>query len=112
MTWLSQILSNRVRGWAMRVLQSLVNIVVGFAPLSHPTGFLRMGRAERSPSTSVETDLCVGRRRAAFTAGIFAAALGDACRFAPAAAQVIELGAAHIAAAHDLDRGDARRVEW
>ena len=38
-------------------------------------------------------------------------ALGDARRLAAQAAQVIELGAAHLAAAHQLDRVDHRRVE-
>src|SRR5712692_7165558 len=38
--------------------------------------------------------------------------LGDARRLAAAAAQVIELGAAHLAAAHHLDRIDHRRIEW
>src|SRR5271155_4356520 len=47
----------------------------------------------------------------AFAARVFASAFGDARRFAPAAAQVIKLGAPHVAAAHYLDRGDARRVE-
>ena len=37
--------------------------------------------------------------------------LGDAGRLAAAAAQIIELGAAHLAAAHDLDRVDHRRIE-
>src|ERR1700704_3037063 len=37
--------------------------------------------------------------------------LGDARRLAAAAAQVIELGAAHRAAAHHLDAGEARAVE-
>ena len=32
-------------------------------------------------------------------------------RLAAASAQIIELGAAHLAAAHDLDRVDHRRVE-
>src|SRR5580704_1816929 len=37
--------------------------------------------------------------------------LADAGRFAPAAAQIIELGATDLAAAHDLDRVDHRRIE-
>src|SRR5438552_6577108 len=37
--------------------------------------------------------------------------LGDARAFAAQAAQVIELGAAYLAAAHDLDRIDHRRIE-
>src|SRR3981081_2836636 len=37
--------------------------------------------------------------------------LGDARGLAAAAAQIIELGAAHLAAAHDLDRIDHRRIE-
>src|SRR5579862_1110020 len=52
-----------------------------------------------------------GFGRDAFAAVVLAAALGDAGRFAAAAAQVIELGAAHVAAAHHLDRGDARRMQ-
>src|SRR6476469_4376924 len=38
-------------------------------------------------------------------------ALGDASRLAAAVAQVIELGAAHLAGAHDLDGFDQRRVD-
>src|ERR1700736_5533821 len=37
--------------------------------------------------------------------------LDDAGRLAAQAAQVIELGAAHLAAAHHLDRIDHRRIE-
>src|SRR6266851_8126962 len=37
--------------------------------------------------------------------------LADARRLAAASTQVIELGAAHLAAAHDLDRVDHRRIE-
>src|SRR5437762_6909088 len=37
--------------------------------------------------------------------------LGDARRLAAPAAQIIELRAADLAAAHDLDRVDERRVE-
>src|SRR6516162_9471589 len=37
--------------------------------------------------------------------------LGDARRLAAAAAQVIELGAAHLAAAHDSDGIDHRRIQ-
>src|SRR4029450_11973412 len=39
------------------------------------------------------------------------AALGDTGRLAAAAAEIIELGAAHGAAAHHLDRIDDRRIE-
>src|SRR5262249_2387571 len=55
-----------------------------------------------------------GRARFAAAIGIaltFSGPLGDARRLAAAAAQVIELGAAHLAAAHDLDRVDHRRIE-
>src|SRR5215469_2997588 len=38
-------------------------------------------------------------------------ALADAGRFAAPAAQIVELGPADLAAAHDLDRVDHRRVE-
>src|SRR5262252_9332390 len=37
--------------------------------------------------------------------------LADARRLAAATAQVIKLGAAHLAAAHELDRVDHRRIE-
>src|SRR5436190_7482671 len=37
--------------------------------------------------------------------------LGDARLLAAQATQVIELGAAHLAAAHELDRIDHRRIE-
>src|SRR5579863_10474261 len=35
----------------------------------------------------------------------------DACRLAASAAEVIKLGAAHLTAAHHLDRVDHRRIE-
>src|SRR5437764_12200970 len=44
-------------------------------------------------------------------AGAAVLLLGDARLLAAQAAQVIELGAAHLAAAHDLDRVDHRRIE-
>ena len=44
-------------------------------------------------------------------AGAHARVLGDAGRLAATIAQVIELGAAHLAAAHDLDRLDQRRID-
>src|SRR5437870_11596599 len=37
--------------------------------------------------------------------------LADARGFAAPAAQIVELGAAHLAAAHNLDRVDHRRIE-
>src|SRR6266581_7275560 len=37
--------------------------------------------------------------------------LADACGFAAPAAQIVELGAAHLAASHNLDRVDHRRIE-
>src|SRR5258708_2078993 len=88
MTWPSQILSNSVRGWAMRVLQ--------WSKVS-----------ERSAVALRRCGPCGG----AFAADVFASALGDACRFTATAAQVIELGASDRTAAHHLDRGDARRME-
>src|SRR5258707_6754791 len=82
MTWLSQILSNKVRGCAISgVLQRL--------------GFGFGGSRDRDP----------------FAAIVLAAAFGDPRRLAPAAAQIIELGPPHRAAAHDLDRADPRRIE-
>src|SRR5437588_778211 len=42
---------------------------------------------------------------------VFAAALGDARRLAPAAAQVVQLGTPHRPAPHHLDRADPRRIE-
>src|SRR5258708_967994 len=84
MTWLSQILSNKVRGCAISgVLQRL-----GF-------GFGAGGSRDRDP----------------FAAIVLAAAFGDPRRLAPAAAQIIELGPPHRATAHDLDRADPRRGE-
>src|ERR1700730_5922207 len=82
MTWLSQILSNKVRGCAI-------------GGCSRNSGFGFGGPGDRDP----------------FAAIVLAAALGDARRLAPAAAQGIELGPPSRAAAHDLDRADARRVE-
>src|SRR5437764_5496958 len=45
-------------------------------------------------------------------AGAAVLLLGNARLLAAQAAQVIELGAAHLAAAHDLDRVDHRRIQW
>src|SRR6185369_6192083 len=39
------------------------------------------------------------------------AALGDTCGLTGATAQVVELGATHVAAAHDLDLVDDRRIK-
>src|ERR1700730_7780058 len=82
MTWLTQILSNKVRGCAI-------------GGCSRNSGFGFGGPGDRDP----------------FAAIVLAAALGDARRLAAAAAQVIQLGPPHVAAAHHLDRADARRVE-
>src|SRR5579862_2182911 len=120
MTWLSQILSNRVRGWAMRVLpyQAVsVRLLPRSAPRDDDPFAVIASEAKQSRSASrTATGLGVGvggrTGRGALAAGVLAPALGDARRFAPAAAQVIELGAAHVAAAHHLDRGDARRMQW
>src|SRR5262245_1592597 len=38
--------------------------------------------------------------------------LGNARLLAAQSAQIIELGAAHFAAAHEFDRVDHRRIEW
>src|SRR3954471_14693852 len=38
-------------------------------------------------------------------------ALGDTCALAAQSAQIIQLGATHLAAAHELDRVDHRRVQ-
>src|ERR1700682_988945 len=84
MTWLSQILSNSVRGCAIWGCSR----GLGF-------GFGGGGAGDRD----------------ALAAGIFATALGDARLFAPETAQIIKFGAPYRAAAHDLDRADPRRVE-
>src|SRR5205807_2423289 len=55
--------------------------------------------------------LAVRRYGDALAAVVLAAAFGDAGRLAAALAQVIQLGTPHRAAAHHLDRGDARRVQ-
>src|SRR4051794_8238899 len=72
-----------------------------------------LSKRGRGPATA--SLLRVGRRglgRGAVGRGHgLAAALLDARRLAGAAAQVIELGAADAAAAHDLDRGEAGRIE-
>src|SRR5579859_6974231 len=82
--WLSQILSNSVRGLVISTIPS---------PIS-----LRRGAG-------------VGRAGFRLAAGALAAALDDARRLAGAAAQVVELGAPDLATAHHLDRGDTWRVE-
>src|SRR5258708_10853010 len=85
MTWLSQILSNNVRGCAILGCSRGLRFGCGGG-----------GSGDRDP----------------LAAGIFAAALGDARLFAPEAAQIIKFGAPYRAAAHNLDRADPRRVEW
>src|SRR5438270_8637517 len=52
-----------------------------------------------------------GFRRCRLLARGLVRTLGDACRLAAAVAQIIELGAPHLAAAHDLHRVDHRRVD-
>src|SRR6185437_14397900 len=86
-TWLSQILSKSVRG---------------FAITSSP---VRPSLEARLPERLLLAAAVGGR-----IAGL-ALALGNARRLAGAAAQVVELGAPHRALAHDLDHRDARRVE-
>src|SRR5216684_2398964 len=92
-TWLSQILSKRVRGLLM----------------SFPS-FRGVSRA----STIAILLACGtpgGRRFRCRLRRRIAGALGDPRGLAGQAAEVIELGAPHLAAAHDLDRREARRVE-
>src|SRR5215469_3491778 len=86
MTWLSQILSNNVRGLGIDVLPTRSVVAGG-------------GCGSRC------------RRRFGFAAELVARAFGDARRLAGAATQVIELGATNGPAPHDLDRGDARRIK-
>src|SRR4051794_7504851 len=72
------------------------------------------GRLTRRPMRQAQRPLVLLRRcglSRRCIAALLATALGDARRLAGAPAQVIELGAADLAAAHDLDRGQARRVE-
>src|SRR5689334_17886379 len=88
-TWLSQILSKSVRGRCA-------------IPCSLALGRL-LGRRLHRPLRAAMDDR-LGRGR-------LAAALGDARRLAGAAAQVIELGPPHPAAAHHLDGAEARRVK-
>src|SRR5271168_3186873 len=83
MTWLSQILSNRVRAAAMA--SSLRSIV--------SAGGVR------------------GRRRRCFLAPAVARAFGDARPLAGATAQIIEFRPPHDAAPHHLDCGDPRRIQ-
>src|SRR5689334_15701973 len=67
----------------------------------------RLGAARRAPQGE---ERCLNLfRRLAVAAVILA--LDDTGGFAAPAAQVIELGPAHLAAAHDLDRVDHRRVQ-
>src|SRR5208282_2026173 len=89
-TWLSQILSYRVRGPAMAASSS-----VAWSLLLRGVGggFRRRVRCDR-----VVADMERGF-------------LGDARRLAAAAAQIIQLGAPHRAAPHHLDAGDPRAVE-
>src|SRR5262245_48661320 len=74
---------------------------------SHPTGGFRHG------GTRIAAGLLGGllRRLGALVAGVVILLLADARGLAAATAQVIELGAAHLAAAHDLDRVDHGRIE-
>src|SRR4051812_7270032 len=130
-TWLPQILSKSVRGFAMVQCPISVRGVAGLghyrrggacpARLSHrrdagraspaPTNTLREARPGGEASAFLRRLLRGGGRGRLAGGAVLAAALLDARRLAGAAAQVIELGAAHLAAAHDLDRGEAGRVE-
>src|SRR5215467_5301960 len=64
----------------------------------------------RSRIAKPSSSLCL-RLGGLFLAAAMRLALEDAGRLAAPSAQVIELGPAHLAAAHDLDRVDHRRVE-
>src|SRR5262245_54533754 len=68
---------------------------------------MKKGRTSRP----FDTRTACGRRSLARLGALAVLALDDAGGLAAAAAQVIELRAAHLAAAHDLDRVDQRRVE-
>src|SRR5215467_927387 len=64
----------------------------------------------RSRIAKPSSSLCL-RLGGLFLAAAMRLALEDAGRLAAPSAQVIELGAAHLAAAHDLDRVDHRRID-
>src|SRR5712691_4866105 len=71
-----------------------------------------MGFASLNPSyTPVSLRGLARDRHRRPVGGAMVLLLDDAGGLAAAAAQVIELGAAHLAAAHDLDRVDHRRIE-
>src|SRR5947199_3475639 len=82
MTWLSQILSKRVRGGAIT---------------ENPFNELALASA--------------GRRRLGCRSRACPGALGDARRLTRAAAQIIEFRSSDHAATHHLDRGDPGRIE-
>src|SRR5579864_1127285 len=111
MTWLSQILSNNVRGCGIRSLHKVaVPAKAGIQGRSFcrpPWAPACAGATESNSRSSLALD----RHRDTLAAVVFAAALGDARRLAAAFAQVIELGAPHRAAAHHLDLGDTRRMQ-
>src|SRR5580704_12898740 len=94
MTWFSQILSKRVRGGAIDSLR-LIGFLGGAGHLGDRFGLGLHARARSfGPGPHAVT-------------GTF----GDARPLAGEAAQVIELGAPHHAAAHHIDRGDAGRIQ-
>src|SRR5579885_3887062 len=98
MTWLSQILSNKVRGCAIILLHQSLAMpaepgIQGRCLAACPGPRYCGGDAQRHCTR----DLCfgLGAGGAALAPIIVAPALGDAGRLAAAAAQVIELGPAH-----------------
>src|SRR6185503_16994673 len=111
MTWLSQILSNRVRGRVIAATPDWIYCRRDCVPALAMTqqGASLRGMQRRS---NLGKPLRLGfGRGAALAAVVVAAALGDARRLATAAAQIVELRPSYGAAADDLDRSDARRVQ-
>src|SRR6476469_3478971 len=80
-----------------------------------PAPCAKMDSGDRGPRATSDDNggrgLFRGLRRGGLGLAAALLLLGDARLLAAQAAQIIELGAAHLAAAHELDRVDHRRIE-
>src|SRR5271170_6485486 len=120
-TWSCQILSYRVRGLVMvaKLQRGLVRLrLLGLKlerwdarPAPAMTVFPPLSQAVIRRAATRRKKLL--RRLVGAACGLMGVILplGDARRLAAAAAQIIELGAANLAAAHHLDRVDHRRIQ-
>src|SRR5262245_48280204 len=119
-------LSSSAMAGRATIKSRLATIAIGFTRPIHPphpawrltpsiVGVLGRECIEVAELGRERDDSFTSRSLRAFGFGCLGALIGlaldDARRLAAASAQIIELGASHLAATHDLDRVDHRRIE-